>query len=151
MPTPAQSIRDKIIAAVVTAVTGTQGLAAAGGIPYRSRYEPISREETPALIVRPIRDQAQNYVNTFKEQYLTIACEVYVRSTDTSTAPDAIADPIVTDMHARLMTDITLGGLSIDIIQEDTIFEGAEADQTALIVSSLYRVWYRHQIARLDQ
>lgn len=148
MPTPAQSIRDKIIAAAVAAVTNTINLANGAQSVYRSRFDPISRGEAPALIVRPLRDHGDNLVNTFKEQHLLIACEVYVRS---ATNPDALADPIVTDMHQRLMADVTLGSLAIDIIQEDTLFEGHEADQTALIVSSLYRVYYRHQIARLDQ
>ena len=48
--------RETILAAVRTALTGTTGVSSRI---YRSRVEPISRGESPAIVVEPVSDSAQ--------------------------------------------------------------------------------------------
>ena len=45
--------RENILAAVKTALTGTAGV---GTRIYRSRVEPMSRNESPAIIIEPVSD-----------------------------------------------------------------------------------------------
>ena len=45
--------RERILAAVKTALTGTAGV---GTRIYRSRVDPWSRGESPALIIEPVSD-----------------------------------------------------------------------------------------------
>jgi hypothetical protein len=47
--------RETILAAVRTALTGTTGVSTRI---YRSRVEPISRGESPAIVVEPVSDSA---------------------------------------------------------------------------------------------
>ena len=45
--------RENILAAIKTALTGTTGV---GTRIYRSRVEPMSRNESPAIIIEPVSD-----------------------------------------------------------------------------------------------
>ena len=45
--------RESILAAVKTALTGTAGV---GTRIYRSRVDPLSRGESPAIIIEPVSD-----------------------------------------------------------------------------------------------
>jgi hypothetical protein len=47
--------RETILAAIRTALTSTTGV---GTRIYRSRVEPIAREESPAIVVEPFSDTA---------------------------------------------------------------------------------------------
>ena len=53
--------RETILAAIRTALTGTTGV---GTRIYRSRVEPIAREESPAIVVEPLIDTASQNTHT---------------------------------------------------------------------------------------
>lgn len=48
--------RENILTAVRTELTGTTGV---GARIYRSRVEPMARAESPAIVVEPVNDSAQ--------------------------------------------------------------------------------------------
>ena len=48
--------RESILAAIATALVGTTGVSTRI---YRSRVEPIARGESPAIVIEPINDIAQ--------------------------------------------------------------------------------------------
>lgn len=139
------SKRDQIMAAVVTALTGTTGV---GTRIYRSRAAALAREESPALVVRPLSEIPGDNVVDFQEEKLLIAIEVHVRN---DVAPDADADATEVSAHNKFMTDAPLGALVIERSPVQTIFEQDDADQSALIVQMQYEVWYRHKRETLDQ
>jgi len=135
--------RETILTAIRAALTGTTGVAARI---YRSRVEPISREESPAIVVEPLNDTAsQNTALPTLDWSMTVRVTVIVRGT----IPDQIADPIVQDLHSKLMADLTLGGYAIDIQPVGVTFNFADADGAAGEIQCDYRVLYRTSVTNL--
>ena len=135
--------RERILAAVRTALTGTTGVSTRI---YRSRVEPISRAESPAIVVEPLSDNAaQNTALPTLDWSMTVRVTVIVRGA----IPDQIADPIIESLHSKLMADLTLGGYAIDIQPISVTFNFAEADGAAGEIQCDYRVLYRTAVANL--
>ena len=136
--------RETILAAVASALAGTTGVSTRI---YRSRVEPLARAESPAIVIEPINDQAeQNTSLPTLDWSLTVRISVIVRGT----IPDQLADPIVESLHSKLMADLTLGGYAIDIQPQSVNFEMVEADQPAGVISCDYLVRYRTSVASLN-
>lgn len=135
--------REQILARVRTALTGTTGV---GNRIYRSRVEPIAREESPAIVVEPLSDTAvQNTSLPTLDWSLTVRIAVIVRGL----IPDQLADPIVENLHSRVMADLTLGGYAIDIQPQGVNFELVEADQPSGVISCDYLIRYRTSVTNL--
>jgi hypothetical protein len=64
--------------------------------------------------------------------------------------PDQAADPIVADLHSKLVADLTLGGYAIDVQPQAVNFEIVEADQPAGVISCTYLVRYRTSVSDLS-
>lgn len=135
--------RETILAAIRTALTGTTGVSTRI---YRSRVEPISRAESPAIVVEPINDSAtQNTSLPTLDWSLMVRVTVIVRGT----TPDQLADPIIESLHAKLMADLTLGGYAIDVQPISVTFNFTEADGAAGEIQCDYRVIYRTSVTNL--
>ena len=137
--------RESILAAVKTALTGTAGV---GTRIYRSRVDPLSRGESPAIIIEPVSDTPEQNTSlptldwTFRIRVVVI---------ERSDVPDQAADDTIEDMHSKLMSDLTLGGKAIDIQPAQTSFQLLEADQPAGVIFCEYEIRYRSQVADLTQ
>tara|TARA_R100000773_G_C4121427_1_gene56713 strand:+ start:41 stop:466 length:426 start_codon:yes stop_codon:yes gene_type:complete len=137
--------RENILAAVKTALTGTAGV---GTRIYRSRVDPLSRGESPAIIVEPVSDTPeQNTSLPTLDWTLRIRIVVIERSN----VPDQAADDTIESLHSKLMSDLTLGGRAIDIQPAQTTFQLLEADQPAGVIFCEYEIRYRSQVADLSQ
>ena len=135
--------RETILAAVRTALTGTSGVSTRI---YRSRVEPLARGETPAIVVEPVQDQAdQNTSLPRLDWSMTVRVAIIVRGA----IPDQVADPIIEDMHSKLMADLTLGGYAIDIQPQTVTFDLSEADQPSGVIACDYLIRYRTSVANL--
>jgi hypothetical protein len=135
--------REQVLTAIRTALTGTTGV---GTRIYRSRVEPLARQESPAIVIEPISDQAQQNTSLPTLDWsLTVRVAIIVRGN----VPDQLADPIVESAHAKLMADLTLGGYAIDVQPQNVAFELMEADQPAGVISLDYLVRYRTNVADL--
>ena len=135
--------RETILAAVRTALTGTTGVSTRI---YRSRVEPLSRGESPAIVVEPVSDTAeQNTSLPTLDWSLTVRVAVIVRGA----IPDQVADPIIESLHSKIMADLTLGGYAIDIQPQGVNFEMVEADQPAGVISCDYLIRYRTSVTNL--
>lgn len=135
--------REQILAAIRTALTNTVGV---GTRIYRSRVEPLARQESPAIIVEPIKDTCtQNTSLPTLDWSLIVRVAVIVRAN----VPDQAADPSVESLHSKLMADLTLGGLAIDIQPLQVEFQAVEADVPAGVVICDYRVQYRTSVTNL--
>lgn len=132
--------REDILSAIRTALTDTTNV---GTRIYRSRVEPLSRGESPALVVEPLTDTpVQNTSLPTLDWTLRVRISVIVRSS----TPDQTADPIIESLHSKLMADLTLGGEAIDIQPAQTTFNFFEADQPAGVVFCEYEVRYRTDV-----
>jgi hypothetical protein len=139
------SKREQILAAIYTALQGTTGV---GTRVYRSRVEPMARNETPAIVVEPATiNYEQNTSLPKLDATLRVRVVVIVRAT----VPDQVADPTIVDLHSRIMADLTLGGVAIDVQPVLTSFNIVEADQPAGVISCEYDVLYRTQVGDLTQ
>jgi hypothetical protein len=136
--------RESILADIASSLAGTVQV---GSRIYRSRVEPLARGESPAIVIEPVSDSAvQNTSLPTLDWSLTVRVAVIVRSS----VPDQAADPIVEDMHAKLVSDLTLGGYAIDVQPQSVNFEMLEADQPAGVISCEYVVRYRTSVADLS-
>jgi len=135
--------RESILTAIAAALVGTTGVSTRI---YRSRVEPITRGESPAIVIEPISDNAQQNTSLPTLDWsLVVRIAVIVRGN----IPDQLADPTVQSLHSKLMADLTLGGYAIDIEPVSVTFELVEADQPAGVVMCDYRVLYRTSVANL--
>lgn len=137
--------RESILAAVKTALAGTAGV---GTRIYRSRVDPLSRGESPALIIEPISDTPEQNTSL---PTLDWTLRIRVVVIERSDVPDKAADDTIEDLHAKLMSDLTLGGRAIDIRPAQTSFQLLEADQPAGVIFCEYEIRYRSEVDDLSQ
>jgi hypothetical protein len=131
------SIREQILSAVATRLAATAEVETRV---FRSRAEAVARAEMPCIVVEPIADTAEPIGGICKtNRRLTVKIAILVHDD----VPDQAADPILVDLHPRLISanDTTLGGLALDIELLGDDFQFAATD--GVIVTS-YRIWYRH-------
>lgn len=137
------SKRELILQRMVTALAGSAGV---GSRIYRSRVVPLARNEAPAIVVEPVGDTCvQDTLGTLMWT-MQVRVAVIVRGD----VPDQLADPVMVDVHAKLMGDTTLGGYVIDILPTAVSFEMMEADQPAGVVSAEFAVKYRTALTSLS-
>lgn len=140
----ADSIRETIMQAIVTRLMATAGITSPGV--FRSRAEMVARGEMPCLIVKPMSETPTQQTSTCKiDKVLSVAILVCVHAD----VPDQTADPIITDLHRRLMptvdgfVDLTLGGLPgvQDVAEAGNNFniEGFDG-----VIGLTYEIKYRH-------
>lgn len=137
--------RENILAAITTALTGTAGV---GTRIYRSRAEPMSRGESPAIIIEPVSDTP---VQSTSLPTLDWTFRIRIVVIERATVPDQAADDTIESLHAKIMSDLTLGGYAIDVQPAQTSFQLVEADQPAGIISCEFDIRYRTQVADLTQ
>jgi hypothetical protein len=135
--------RETILAAVRTALINTAGV---GTRIYRSRVEPLARQESPAIVVEPLTDDADNSVVPKLDWRLIVRIAIIVRGN----VPDQVADPIVEDVHKKLLNNATLTGMVIDLVPVRVTFDNMDADQPAGVVMMDYSIRYRTQAADLS-
>lgn len=137
------SRREQILTHIATTLAGTTQV---GSRIYRSRAEAFARDEAPALIIEPAGDSPQPYSTCKLDWTLDVAVVAYVRGP----IPDQLADPIVVDLHSRLMSDRTLGGLAIDILPGPVEYQRDKADLTSLWQVNPFRIRYRTPAGSLE-
>ena len=137
--------RENILAAITTALAGTTGV---GTRIYRSRAEPMSRNESPAIIIEPVSDTP---VQNTSLPTLDWTLRVRIAVIERGTVPDQEADDTIESLHSKMMADLTLGGYAIDVQPAQTSFQLLEADQPAGIIFCEFEIRYRTEVADLSQ
>ena len=132
------SKREQILAKIRTNLTGTTGV---GTRIYRSRVEPMTRGETPSLVLEFVTDEPTVNSATYLKLDWTLRVRVVV--VVRSQTPDTTADPTIESLHTKIVSDPTLGGLAIDVRPLTVTFDVVEADQPAGVISCDYEVDYR--------
>lgn len=137
--------RENILAAIKTALSGTTGV---GTRIYRSRVEPFSRGESPAIVIEPISDTPEQNTSL---PTLDWTLRIRVVVIERSDVPDQAADDTIESLHSKIMADLTLGGHAIDVQPAQTTFQLLEADEPAGVIFCEYEIRYRSQVADLTQ
>jgi len=137
--------REQIMARLLTVLANTTGVSTRI---YRSRTVPLTRGESPALILEPVSDTVeQNTSLPTLDHFLTVRVSVIVRGD----VPDNVADATVESLHSKIMADLTVNNLAIDVEPSDTSFELLDADQPGGVIGVEYIVRYRTEVADLTQ
>lgn len=131
------SKRENILAQVETVLKAIPELATNGV--YRSRKSPLRREEGAVVIIEPGRCPADNSMTNVIDWSLNLNLILQVRGT----VPEQAADPFINKIHAALMADVTLGGLSYDIQALAHDFEFYDADLEVGIFPLTYTISFR--------
>ena len=138
------SKRESILTAIASALASTSGVS---GRVYRSRVEPLARAESPAIVIEPVSDRAeQNTSLPTLDWSMTVRVVVITRGN----LPDQLADPIIESAHSKIMADLTLGGYAIDVQPLGVDFDLREGDQPSGVISLEYLVRYRTSVANLS-
>lgn len=135
--------REAILNAIATTLAGTTGV---GSRIYRNRAEPLSRAESPAIVIEPANDLAQQNTSLPTLDW-TLRVRIVVISR--ATLADQAADPTIESLHAKLMADLTLGGLAIDVQPAQVTFDFVEADVPAAVIACEYDIRYRTSVLSL--
>lgn len=137
------SIRETILSTLVSTLSAAPSV---GAPVYRSRVTPLSRGETPAIVVEPVQDSANQVVIPKLDWSLLVRVSVIVRGD----VPDQVGDSIVAAVHSKMMQDLTLSGLCYDIQPQSTSFELIDADNSAGVISSDFLVLYRTSLTDIS-
>ena len=132
------SKREQILAKIKTNLSGTTGV---GSRIFRSRSEPLTRAESPSLVIEFVTDQPTINSATYLKLDWTLRVRIVV--VVRSQTPDTSADPTIESLHTKIVNDPTLGGLAIDVRPSTVTFDVIEADQPAGVVFCEYEIDYR--------
>jgi hypothetical protein len=116
-------------------------LATLSGITtYRSRLTALSRAESPAIVVRPEKEDIVKRNNDLSERELVLVVDVIARGA----IPDSIADQYCVAAHAKIMEDESLGGLTLFTREIGTVWEmPQDTDLDAVVIPMRYLIGYR--------
>lgn len=130
------SIRSQILDALVAKVNAIPSLGAKA---YRGRPEPQMRHEGSIVLIEPLADTADLMVVPKADWQLTVGISVIVRGDP----PDAVAEPIITAIYKKIMSDLTVSGLAYDVQPQTVQWDLVNADSNATVVSCNFLVLYR--------
>jgi hypothetical protein len=127
------SSRETILAAITALVSTATGFTS-----FRSRQAAVGRVEGTVAIVEPAEEETQPFGAAASWRKLTVSI-LFVGRDPT---PDQALDAPIAAMHAKLMADLTLGGVCARIVEEGTRWNIEVADITAAAVDVRYVVHY---------
>jgi len=113
--------------------------AITGATCYRSRVEPLTRAETPAIILEPVSDQPSEEFPTVLQWELRVKVTVIVRAN----TPDTSSDTYSQQVHNLIMIDPSVNGYALDIDPDRVEFSLFEADVPLAIISMDFLIRYR--------
>lgn len=142
------SVRERILQTVVEHVQAEA--ASQSAKVYRSPTTALSREQSPALAIFPESDTIRERPNDRVEREVVIRIVALARAT-VSEAAELQADRLLVAAHRALMTDVTLGGLSLGLRELDCEWDVEDADATACAIPARYEVRYRTLASDLTQ
>lgn len=135
--------RERILRTIQDKLALTYGVE---GRVYRSRVTAVQRAESPAIVIEAISDTpTQNTSLPTLDWRMRVRVSVIVRGD----MPDELADPIIENMHSRMVADLTLGGYAIDVQPDEVTFNMFDSDQPAGVIFNDYIIQYRTSVASL--
>jgi len=137
------SLRKQIMDGIEAALSGLPNVT---GV-YRSRVIAYQREETPAVYIRLLGEIPRSITYPYTDKDMSFEVGVIVRAP----AVDIATDEIAVEIHSRLLSEPTIGGLCIDTTEEGSAFDEDDADGGAVALRMRFRSHYRHFNEALDQ
>jgi hypothetical protein len=137
------SIRERIVLAVLARV----GEAIAPVPVLRQPTVPLTREESPALLLVIEGDAITRKANLAADRVLQLRLVAIARGA----AAFAQTDQIIVAAHAALLSEPSLGGLAIGIDETDLEWDAEDADAGAVALPVRFEIRYRTATHDLTQ
>lgn len=131
----ADSFREQILKRIKSNLDSAIGVTV-----YRSRVEPVSRGESPAIVVEPVTDQPSDGAFFNK---LDWSLRVRVTTIVRGAIPDDVSDEFTQQITELIMADQTMNGYARDTTPDRVDFELYEADVPLGVVSQDFLIRYR--------
>jgi hypothetical protein len=129
--------REEILAAITTLLKTMSSVSASKVV--RSRVDPFNSANLPCMTIEPLSDLADSNNLAFIDWLLSVRMTVYTKGD----IPDQVADPIIDEIHSKLMGDETLGGLLMGMAPKSVTYEFLEAADSLVAVSYDFDFKYR--------
>ncbi len=131
--------REQILVAVKALMTSVTGITDAHI--FRSRAQAFMANAIPAMSITFLTDDPDASSTPFPivDWRLLVRIDLFV----TGPVPDQVADPIVQSVHQKLMTNLSLGGLSMDIQPAQVKLELFDGNQPVGNEVMHYMIRYR--------
>jgi len=140
------SVRERILQAISAAMASVA--SATGATFIRSPTAPLTREQTPALLLLPELDAVQKRSNTVTDRQLTLTLVAVARQAGRSgPAPELEADALLVAAHAALLASPQLQALTLAITETDTDWDLKTFEVTSAYLPARYTLSYRTQRA----
>lgn len=131
------SKREQILSALHTKISAITSIGSQNV--FRSRQIALSREELPACLIEPVQDVANNSMIPFIDWTLLVKITLIVRGG----IMDQVADPMINAIHAAIMDDQSLGGLTMDAQTQAHNFDFYDNDNGMAVIALTYNFIYR--------
>lgn len=138
------TVREQILSRIATTLASTPSI---GAPVFRSRTTPISRGMSPAVIVEPVQDQARQVTIPKLDWMLMVRVSIIVRGE----IPDQAGDSLAESVHAKIMSDLTVGGYAYDVQPQGVTWDLLETDLPGAIISCDYAILYRTSLTDLTE
>ena len=150
MSTKSLQIRNSAIAlftATLLPGINTSATIAPQGV-YTDWHYAIKAQDTPCVVVEMGDERPPQRVMIGAEDR-SMQLKVFVIGAQDDAA--TLIDPIVAEVHKRLVADLTLGGLAMDVMQDAiTRQRDNTMDKPALVTEMIYQVEYRTSMTSME-
>lgn len=131
---------ERIVQALMDAVTATPLSVVADGQVYRSLNYALEQAVLPALVInRGASPRPEQGLVTLTDR----AVWVHVSALAAGPAAEALADAAMVECHARIFADRTLGGLALDMQEGEDGADTADINTDICRLTKSYLIEYR--------
>lgn len=140
--------RETILQAIVAKMSALNPALGVSTNVYRSRVIPFMKSASPAVTVEFVTDTVldSSLPAPYLDWVLLVRVGVYVRGYDS----DILADPISQAVYLKMVEDLSLGGLTMDIQPVGVKNETYDGDEPIGVQFHDFRVLYRTQVQDLS-
>jgi hypothetical protein len=144
----ATSLREQILQALAGRLAPVA--LAQGAVWLRSPVTPVTRDQSPALLLFPESDVISLRSNDRVERQLVVRLVALAREVS-GEAPEAVADRLLVAAHAAIFAGVNLGGLCLGIQELDADWDTEDADAGICAIPARYQITYRTLVHDLSQ
>lgn len=129
--------REQILAAVKTKLQTMSSISSSKV--FRSRVDPFLAENLPGVTIEPAGDVVISATIAYIDWKLNVRIITFTQGE----TPDQVADPIIAEIHSKMMSDETLGGLLMGMAPIGLHFEFLESGTPKVAITYDFELTYR--------
>ena len=138
------SVREQILQKIISLVTPVA--AQHGAEVYRSPTVALAKDQVPAIVVFPEKEEPTDFKNNAVSRTLIVRIVALARGDD-STQAEVEVDKMMVGVYLALRQELNLGGLCQMIREDEIEYEIEEADPVIATLPTRYKIEFR---TRLD-